>query len=118
MAERPYQKLIAWQEAHKLCVWTYQITKKFPPDERFGLTTQMRRSSSSVPMNIAEGNVKRSKKDQAHFLETALGSLEELHYQYVLAFELHYIIVDESQKAHDWVQRVGFLTNKLRQSIL
>lgn len=57
---RPYQKLVTWQEAHKLCVAIYSQTKQYPEDERFGLISQMRRSASSVPTNIAEGNAKKS----------------------------------------------------------
>ncbi|MBI3331661.1 four helix bundle protein [Candidatus Peregrinibacteria bacterium] len=117
MNERPYQKLIVWQEAHKLCVWTYKITSRFPFEERFELRSQMRKSSSSVPTNIAEGNIKRSAKDQKHFLEIAEASLEELHYQYLLSKDLGYITQQEFDEADDKIQRTGFLIRKLRSSL-
>lgn len=118
MRERPYEKLIAWQEAFKLCVWIYEITKAFPPEEKFSLTSQMRRAAYSVPMNIAEGNARRSKKDQAHFLETAIASLEELHCQCLLAEALHYVGKEQLSKTDDHIQRVGYLIMKLRSSVL
>lgn len=91
MAFRPYQKLIAWQEAHKLCVSIYALTTRYPLHERYGLISQMRRSSASIPTNIAEGNGKHSAKEHAHFLEISLTSLDELHYQCFLSKGLQYI---------------------------
>jgi len=118
MNERPYQKLIVWKEAHSLCLQVYAITKSFPSDEKFALTKQMQRASYSVPMNIAEGNAKHSKKDHAHFLEIANGSLDELHYQCILAHDLGYLATDSLEKINDSIQRVGFLLHKLRSSLL
>ncbi len=88
MRERPYEKLVAWQESYKLCLWVYTFTKKFPPDERFGLVSQMRRSSYSIPTNIAEGNMKSSNKDKIRFFEIAQASLEELHCESKLSLDL------------------------------
>ncbi len=72
MRERLYQKLIIWKEAHALCVWTYGLTNNFPKHELFGLTSQMRRSSASVPTNIAEGNTIRTAKDKIRFFDISL----------------------------------------------
>ena len=118
MAQRRYQNLVAWQEAHSLCCWIYKIVRTFPSYERFGLTTQMQRSSASVPMNIAEGNSRRTRRHQIHFLEIALGSLEELHYQCFLSRDLGYVSEDQYQEVHGAIQRVGFLLNRLRSSLL
>ena len=118
MPERPYEKLIAWQESFKLCLEIYTLTKKFPSEEKFGLVSQMRRSAYSVPMNIAEGNGKRSGKEKAHFLETALCSLEELHCQRRIALGLSYITEGDFKKADEHIHRVSYLINKLRSSIL
>lgn len=115
---RPYEKLIAWQEAFKLCLWTYRITKAFPQEEKFALVSQMRRSAYSVPMNISEGNVKRSAKDKAHFLEMALGSLEELHCQFRISLGLQYISERTYKEADQHIHRISYLVNKLRSSIL
>ena len=116
MLERPYQRLIAWQEAHKLCLWTYKITKSFPTEERFRLVNQMCRSASSVPTNIAEGNAKRSAKEKAHFFEIALCSLEELHYQCFLSKDLKYLHREQFAEVDDMVKRTSFLITKLRLS--
>lgn len=117
MHERPYEKLIVWQEAHQLCLHTYHTTRTFPPEEKFGLVSQMRRSSSSVPTNIAEGSIKSSKKDRAHFYEMAAASLEELHYQHLLTRDLGYIAMKEFTEADDHIQRVSYLLTKLTSSL-
>lgn len=117
MHSRPYQKLIAWKESHKLCILIYKFTKLFPAEEKFNLVSQMRRSASSVPTNIAEGNVKKSNKEQSHFLEISLASLEELHYQCLLSNELQYLSGEQFQSLHDLIQRVGYLVGKLRRSV-
>ena len=118
MYERPYEKLVVWQESYALHLWIYSLTTKFPMEEKFSLVKQMRRSAYSVPMNIAEGNARRSAKDKAHFLENAISSLEELHYQATLAHALGYISTLELESADDRVQRTGYLLMKLRSSIL
>ncbi len=115
--ERSYQRLIAWQESHNLCLKVYEVTKTFPQEEKFNLINQMRRSASSVPTNIAEGNVKRSNKEQAHFLEISLASLEELHYQLLLSKDLVYLSKDIFESLDNQLQRVGYLISKLRLSL-
>ena len=118
MQSRPYEKLIVWQEAHTLCLKVYLVTKHFPKEELFALTSQLRRAAYSVPMNIVEGNTRHSKKDHAHFLEIAHGSLEELHYQCTLANALHYCSDEERESLQSSIGRVGFLLQKLRSSLL
>lgn len=118
MHERSYEKLVAWKESYGLCLMIYKITKKFPSDERFGLISQMRRSASSVPINIAEGNSKYSSKEKAHFFEIALCSLEELHCESRLSKDLNYITPEEYVEIDDGVNRISFLINKLRSSVL
>jgi four helix bundle protein len=118
MRQRPYEKLIVWKEAHLLCVRIYGATASFPSEERFGLTNQMRRSSYSVPMNIAEGNARRSKKDMARFIAIAIGSLKELHYQCCLACDLQYFSQVMLVQMDDHIQRIGYLLQKLRSSLL
>jgi four helix bundle protein len=114
MHQRPHEQLVAWQEAYKLCRSIYALTKKFPSDERYGLTQQMRRSSYSVPTNIAEGNRKSSHKEKRHFFEIALCSLEELHCEARLSHDLGYIKKEEFIQIDDHINRVSFLLSKLR----
>lgn len=118
MQDRPYKKLVVWQEAHKLCLSVYTITKLFPKEELFALVSQMRRASYSVPMNIVEGNTRQSIKEHRHFIAIAQGSLEELHYQCTLAKELGYITDNQFSELDSSIGRTGYLLQKLRQSLL
>ena len=71
---RPFQSLIVWQKSHALTLEVYRVTGRFPAHEQYGLTSQMRRSCSSIPMNIAEGSHRRTPAEFVHFLSIALGS--------------------------------------------
>ena len=84
-------KLIVWQKSHELVLKIYEITKSFPKDEQFGLTSQIRRAVVSIPSNIVEGKARGSNKDYKRFLLIARGSLEEVKYQLLLAKDLKYI---------------------------
>lgn len=117
MNPRPHERLIVWQEAYKLCLHVYKITIQFPKHELFGLVSQMRRSSYSVPINIAEGNTRRTSKDKYHFLVIAQSSLEELHCESRLAFDLQYISQEEFQGVDQAINRTSFLLVKLMKSI-
>lgn len=77
----------------------------------------MRRSAYSVPTNIAEGNGRKTIPDKRHFLDIATGSIEELHYQCILARDLHYITAEVCIELHDRIQRTGYLIHKLRLSL-
>lgn len=79
-----YKDLIVWQKAIKLVVMIYDLTKTFPPTEIYGLTSQMRRSSVSIPSNIAEGSKRSTQKDFQHFLSISLGSAAELETQLII----------------------------------
>lgn len=118
MHTRPYEKLIVWKEAHDLCLWVYKQSRSFPDHERNRLVGQMCRSAYGVPMNIAEGNAKRTKKDKARFFDIAIGSLEELHYQCRLARDLSYLSPQLFADADDRIQRTSFLLTKLRSAVL
>ena len=118
MSERMYQKLIVWKEAHSLCLTIYKITKDFPADEKFSLVSQMRRSAYGVPMNIAEGNARRTHKEKLRFVDIAIASLEELHYQCILSKDLGYIEEGTLKKLDDQIMRTGYLLEQLRKSLL
>lgn len=89
-----YKDLKVWEKAHYFTLNIYEITKAFPKEEIYGLTSQMRRSASSIPANIAEGCGKNSRKDFANFLNIALGSSNETEYFLLLAKDLNYINQD------------------------
>ena len=76
----PYEKLHAWRECHELALGVYHVTKSFPADERYALTSQLRRAAFSAPVNIVEGSSRRSRKEFRRFLDISLGSLTEVGY--------------------------------------
>jgi len=86
-----YKDLEVWIEARKLTKLVYDSTKSYPKEEIFGLTNQMKRSSVSVPSNIAEGCGRNTAKETTHFLFIARGSLFELETQFYLSLDLTYI---------------------------
>jgi len=89
---KSFTDLNAWQEGHKLVILVYQITKKFPKEEIFGLTSQMRRSAVSITSNIAEGFGRQSYKDRLKFYYQAHGSLTELKDQIFVAKDIGYLV--------------------------
>ncbi|MDD4318722.1 MAG: four helix bundle protein [Candidatus Peribacteraceae bacterium] len=117
MHQRPHEKLVVWREAHALTLLLYRLTGTFPQEERFGLVSQMRRSSASVPTNIAEGNAKKSNKERHQFFERSLASLEELHYQCRLSRDLGYLSQEYFERLDDHMQRVSYLLTRLKVSI-
>lgn len=80
-----HTKLLIWEKSMEIVQEVYRLTKTFPENEKFGLTSQMRRSAISIASNIAEGSYRSTKKDFSSFLATARGSLGELHVQYSCA---------------------------------
>jgi len=102
---RDYRNLVAWQVAHDLALLAYRMTASFPADERFALTSQTRRSASSVPANIAEGSGRFSQREFRRLLSIAAGSASELQYHLELARDLGYAGAD-SQAAYEQAHRV------------
>jgi len=86
-----YKKLKVWEDAHKFTVDIYNITQKFPNNEQYGLTSQIRRSASSIPTNIVEGCGQLNNGNLIRFLGIAKGSAFEVEYQLLLAKDLNYI---------------------------
>jgi len=85
-----FEDLEVWRKAHELVLKIYEITSSYPPEEKFGLVSQMRRAAVSIPANIAEGFKKRGLRDKANFYNIAQGSLEELRYYMILSKDLKY----------------------------
>ncbi|NJD23404.1 MAG: four helix bundle protein [Melioribacter sp.] len=88
---RDHTKLRAFELADELALLVYRITKEFPKEEIYGLTSQMRRAVVSVPSNIVEGCARESQTEYLRFLEIAFASLREVHYQFGLAMRLGYV---------------------------
>lgn len=89
-AARTFEDLRVWRRAHEFVLDIYRYPQGFPAEERFVLTSQMRRAAVSVPANIAEGYSKRGKSDKVRFFSISQGSLEEVHYYLILANDLGY----------------------------
>lgn len=86
---RDFRNIQVWHKSHALTLAIYKVTKSFPNDERFGLTSQLRRASVSIPSNIAEGCGRTSDADFARFLTISMGSASEVEYQLLLAHDLN-----------------------------
>src|SRR4051812_37593189 len=87
---RDYTKIKAWVAADDLAVAVYSLTERFPVEEKYGITSQLRRAAVSVAANIAEGSARQSAKEWLHFLHIARGSLAETHYLLHLSARLSY----------------------------
>jgi len=88
---KDFHKLNVWERAHKLTLKIYSITQGFPKAELYGLVSQIRRSSASIPTNLAEGCGRNSKAETIQFFNIAIGSASELEYQLLLAHDLNYL---------------------------
>ena len=88
---KSFRELQVWRKAHEMTMAVYVATKSFPSEERYGLTSQLRWASSSIPSNIAEGCGRRSDREIARFRQIARGSAAEVEYQVFLARDLHYL---------------------------
>ena len=90
-----FKELIVWQKSRSLVKDVYKLTQKFPTDEKFGLTQQIRRAAVSIPSNIAEGSGRGTNKDFSRFIHIANGSAFEVETQLYLALDLEYISQSE-----------------------
>jgi len=113
-----YKSLNVWQKADELVLEIYNLTKKFPKDETFGLISQMRRCAISIPANIVEGYGRRTPKDQAQFYFIARASLNELEYYIDLSLKLGYIIQSDHEAVVLLRNDIGRLLNGFTQSVL
>ena len=107
MAVHTYRDLIAWQKAMDLVEMVYQVTKLFPKEELYGLTSQVRKAAVSIPSNIAEGQGRGSSKVFHYFLSIANGSLREVETQVTIAQRLGYIEQDQVQPILDLTNEIA-----------
>ena len=112
-----YKDLKVWNKAMDLTTMVYDALKTFPPKEEYGLSSQMRRSSVSIPSNIAEGYGRNSTFDYCRFLQIALGSAYELETQVELARRLDYIDGDTANKLATQLTEVGRMLNSMINKI-
>jgi len=112
-----YRDLIAWRKATPQALHIYRSTQKFPKDELYGLTSQMRRAAVSVASNMAEGKGRYSRKEFVQFLYHTRGSLTELETQLFIARELNYFETAEAQRIEHQAVELGRILNGLTMSI-
>ena len=117
--EKPkgYKDLLVWRKGIELVKSIYQLTQRFPPDERFGLTSQLRRSAVSVPCNIAEGQARHTTKESIHFISNSEGSLAEVDTQVVIATELQYCTQKETEFVFGLIDELRRMLNGLRRRL-
>ena len=116
-SEKSYHKLIVWQKMRELLVLTYELMKKLPNNEEFGLKSQMRRAAVSVISNFVEGYLKRSKKEKLHFMDIAETSLSELEAQSEICLILKYWSNDDYLKFDKKRSEVGFFLFRYKSPI-
>lgn len=111
MVVQSYRDLEIWQKSMELVTRIYTLSQKFPREEIYGLTSQIRRSAVSIPSNIAEGRGKRSTKDFLRFLNIAYGSLAELETQLLISQNLGFVEGQEVERLLDDASRIGRMMN-------
>jgi four helix bundle protein len=114
---RDHTKLRAFELADELAVLIYKVTKSFPKEEIYGLTSQMRRCAVSIPSNIVEGCARASHSEYLRFLDIAFSSLKELHYQFSLAKRLNYLKDVEITECEIKLTETGKVIGALIRSI-
>lgn len=110
---RTYEDLIAWQKGHALVLTIYKITKQFPKEELFGLTSQLRRAATSITSNIVEFFKRESSNEKIRFYNIAEASCEEVHYQLRLAEDLQYSTTRSTREGAREVSKIiaGLITS-------
>ena len=103
-----FEKLKVWQEAKDLVLMVYKLTSHFPPFEKYGLVSQLRRASISVSSNIAEGNTRITNKDKAHFSSMAYSSLMEVLSQLIISKELDFIADQQYFSIREQIHKVSY----------
>lgn len=112
-----YHELKVWKKAYYLCLEIYKATSNFPADEKYGLTSQIRRSAVSVPSNIAEGHERQHVKEYIQFLFVALGSVAELETQLMISKDIGYLSKEFFVKVNSDLSEVGKMLNGLINSL-
>ena len=110
---KSFEELTIWQEARKFTIMMNTLTKKFPKEELYGLTSQIRRASVSIMSNIAEGFNRRSTKEFINFLIIARASTSEVQNDLYIALDLNYINNEDFQVSYNHAQKIAMSTNKL-----
>src|ERR1700737_177118 len=117
MKVKSVEDLTVWQEAHKLTLEIYKLTARFPAAEKYGIVSQLRRSSSSVPANIAEGFGRATTRELLRCLQIARGELEETRYFVLLSRDIGYVTAEDCENVNRDCNSIGRLINALGSSL-
>ena len=112
---RPHYKLDVWKNSMDLVDMIYEITREFPDEEKFGLSSQMRRAAVSIPSNLAEGAAREGKMEFANFINIAKGSLSELETQVIISERQSYI--DEKKELIGLIEKISSQLSGLHRHI-
>ncbi len=112
-----FRKLKVWEKAHDLTLSVYRISKNFPDDEKYGLISQLRRATSSIPINIAEGCGRISKKDFMNFLHISFASASEVDYTLMLSKDLGYISIEDYIPLQEQIEEIKRMLSALIETI-
>ena len=113
-----FTKLQVWQKSHQFTLGIYKITKDFPAEEKFGLTSQLRRASCSIGSNLAEGCGRTTNKELGRFIAIAQGSAFEVRYQLILAKDLNYISLERFKFFEQKITEISRMLNSLAQKLI
>ena len=113
-----FEKLLVWQKSRGLAVTIYKLTKNYPKDEIFGMTSQMRRCCISISSNIAEGSGRHTNKDKARFTEIAYGSALELLNQLIISVDLEYASEENYLIIRTQIEEITLMLDALHKAQL
>lgn len=114
---KDFRKLQVWEKSHQLALAIYKATKDFPKSELYSLSSQIRRSATSIPSNIAEGSGRGSDADLRRMLQIAFGSASELEYQLLLAHELEFIDEASYKKLDSQITEIKRMLSSLMKKL-
>lgn len=114
---RPHEKLEVWCKAIDMVTTVYSVTRSFPSEEKYGLTSQIRRAAVSIPANIAEGAARQTDKEFHQFLSIAQGSSSELETELRIAMNLGYLSTDEHERIYAEVNTIARMIVGLSKSV-
>ena len=117
MKVKSFEDLTVWQEAHKLTLEVYKLTAGFPGTEKYGIASQLRRCSSAVPANIAEGFGRATTRELLRCLQIARGEIEETRYFFLLSRDLVYVSAQDWERMRHHCESIGRLINALSSSL-
>ena len=114
---RPHENLEVWKKSIEFVVAIYKATDNFPKEEKFGLTSQLRRAAVSIPANIAEGAARRTDREFAYFLSNSQGSASEVDTELLIAHRLNFLLNDDFTDLRESLDEIGRMLTGLSQHV-